>query len=78
MHGVMFETDSIHKQSIEHAGYQRNILRRNPMRYDADGDELDDEDSDAEADARAAEENPYAEIHLEGEITALFFLRFIC
>ena len=54
-------------QTIEHAGHYRDILRRNPKRYDEDGDELDDEDVDEEADARAAEENPYAEIRLESE-----------
>lgn len=54
-------------QSIEHAGYYRDILRRNPKRYDGDGDELADSDVDENADARAAEENPYAEIHLESE-----------
>ena len=54
-------------QAIEHAGYCRNILRRNPKRYDEDGEELEDEDEDEEADARAAEENPYAEIQLESK-----------
>lgn len=54
-------------QTIEHAGYRRNILRRNPKRYDEDGEELEDEDEDEEADARAAEENPYAEIQLESK-----------
>ena len=60
-------------QNIEHAGYHRDILRCNPKRYDDDGDELDPEDEDEEADARAAEENPYAEIHLDSksEVTSL-------
>ncbi len=52
---------------IEHAGYRRNILRRNPKRYDEDGEELEEDDEDEEADARAAEENPYAEIQLESK-----------
>ena len=55
------------RQTIEHAGYRRNIIRRNPKRYDEDGEELEDEDEDEEADARAAEENPYAEIQLESK-----------
>lgn len=55
------------RQNIEHAGYRRDILRRNPKRYDEDGDELDPDDEDEEADARAAEENPYADIHLESK-----------
>ncbi|KAL9135994.1 MAG: hypothetical protein Q9175_002792 [Cornicularia normoerica] len=56
-----------YKRIIEHAGYRRNILRRNPKRYDEDGEELEDEDEDEEADTRAAEENPYAEIQLESK-----------
>ena len=55
------------RQTIEHAGHSRNILRRNPKRYDEDGEELEDEDEDEEADARAAEENPYAEIQLDSK-----------
>lgn len=54
-------------QMIEHAGYRRNILRRNPKRYDANGEELEDDDEDEEADAQAAEENPYAGIQLESK-----------
>ncbi len=54
-------------QKIEHAGYCRNILRRNPKRYDENGEELEDDEEDEEADARAAEENPYAEIQLESK-----------
>ena len=55
------------RQTIEHAGYRRNILRRNPKRYDEDGEELEDDDEDEEADVRAAEDNPYAEIQLESK-----------
>ena len=55
------------RQSIEHASYKRDILRRNPKRCDGDGDEIPSDESDEEADARAAEDNPYAEIRLEGE-----------
>lgn len=55
------------RQTIEHAGYHRDILRRNPKRYDEDGDELSDDVTDEEADARAADDNPYAEVRLEGE-----------
>lgn len=55
------------KQKIEHAGYQRYILNRNPRRFDEDGDELEQADVDEEADAAAAEENPYSGIKLEGQ-----------
>jgi hypothetical protein len=52
-------------QKVEHAGYTRYILQRNPQRYDSEGDELDDDDADSDADAAAAEENPFSEIALE-------------
>lgn len=37
------------------------------MRYDSEGDELDEDDEDSEADAAAAAENPFSEIALESE-----------
>jgi hypothetical protein len=52
-------------QKIEHAGYTRYILQQNPVRYDSEGDELDEDDEDSEADAAVAEENPFSEIALE-------------
>ena len=55
-------------QKIEHAGYERYIISRNPKRYDEDGDELDDDEVDEQADADAAARNPYNEIRLEGEL----------
>lgn len=53
-------------QKIEHAGYHRYILQRNPPRYDPDGDivEAADEYED-EDDLSTVEENPYADIQLE-------------
>ena len=53
-------------QRIDHAGYKRYILQRNPARFDPDGDivEPDDEYED-EDDLEAVEENPYANIQLE-------------
>ncbi|KAJ5583657.1 hypothetical protein N7535_002277 [Penicillium sp. DV-2018c] len=53
------------EQKIEHAGYTRYILQPNPTRYDSEGDELDEDDEDFEADAAAAEENPFSGIALE-------------
>ncbi|OXV10332.1 hypothetical protein Egran_01908 [Elaphomyces granulatus] len=55
----------LYKEKVEHAGYTRYILQRNPQRYDSEGDELDDDDADSDADAAAAEENPFSEIALE-------------
>ncbi|KPI37251.1 uncharacterized protein AB675_1492 [Cyphellophora attinorum] len=54
-----------YKHPVEHAGYTRNILDRNPPRLDAFGDEVDENESDAEADADAREANPYSDVHLE-------------
>ncbi|KAH5073478.1 hypothetical protein HBI42_037130 [Parastagonospora nodorum] len=55
-----------YKKRIEHAGYKRDILQRNPPRFDPDGDivEPDDEYED-EDDLEAVEENPYADTHIE-------------
>ncbi|OJJ49543.1 hypothetical protein ASPZODRAFT_12674 [Penicilliopsis zonata CBS 506.65] len=58
-------SEDLSKQKINHAGYTRYILQRNPPRYDSEGDELDEDDEDSEADAAAAEENPFSEIALE-------------
>jgi hypothetical protein len=62
-------------QKVEHAGYTRYILQRNPARYDSEGDELDEDDEDSEADAAAAEENPFSGIALESR-TLIFPLGF--
>ncbi|GCB22343.1 hypothetical protein AAWM_05228 [Aspergillus awamori] len=56
---------------IEHAGYTRYILQPNPVRYDSEGDELDEDDEDSEADAAAAAENPFSEIALENFLCPL-------
>ncbi|KAI9655061.1 MAG: hypothetical protein M1829_000694 [Trizodia sp. TS-e1964] len=60
-----------YKRRIEHAGYERNIISRNPLRYDEFGDELEDEDVDDQADAAAAEENPYSGIKIESLLAPL-------
>jgi hypothetical protein len=53
-------------QRIEHAGYNRHILQRNPLRYDLDGDVVDPEDEyEDDDDVEALEENPYGQIRLE-------------
>ncbi|KAF1941786.1 hypothetical protein EJ02DRAFT_346880 [Clathrospora elynae] len=55
-----------YKKVIEHAGYRRSILQRNPPRYDADGDVVEaDEEYDEEDDVEAVEENPYGNVQLE-------------
>ncbi|KAF1911771.1 RXT2-like protein [Ampelomyces quisqualis] len=56
-----------YKKRIEHAGYQRYILQRNPPRFDPDGDvvEPDDEYDDDDDDLEAVEENPYADVRVE-------------
>ncbi|KAJ9668569.1 hypothetical protein H2201_001211 [Coniosporium apollinis] len=58
-------TEGRDMQQIEHAGYQRYIISRNPKRFDADGDPLEDDEEDSQADADAVEENPFGEVKLE-------------
>ncbi|TQB72404.1 hypothetical protein MPDQ_006891 [Monascus purpureus] len=45
--------------------------QRNPVRYDSEGDELDEDDEDTEADAVAAEDNPFSEVALENLLCPL-------
>ncbi|UPX10949.1 uncharacterized protein EKO05_0001581 [Ascochyta rabiei] len=55
-----------YKKRVEHAGYRRYILQRNPPRYDPDGDIVEPSDEyEDEDDLESVEENPYAEIRLE-------------
>ncbi|KAF2018838.1 hypothetical protein BU24DRAFT_458572 [Aaosphaeria arxii CBS 175.79] len=55
-----------YKKRIEHAGYHRYILQRNPPRFDPDGDIVEHNDEyDDEDDLSTVEENPYADIKLE-------------
>ena len=60
------------EQKIEHAGYQRYIVNRNPRRFDEHGDELEQDEVDEEADAAAAEENPYSGIKLECQSNPIY------
>lgn len=56
---------------MNHNGYQRHILHENPLRYDDDGDPLDDLDEDEEdIDASPNEENPFGETRLECKTSA--------
>ncbi|KAJ5037097.1 hypothetical protein EN45_106130 [Penicillium chrysogenum] len=57
--------EDYYKQRVDHAGYTRYILQPNPVRYDSEGEELVEDDEDSEADAAAAEENPFSGIALE-------------
>ncbi|KAL6703245.1 hypothetical protein ACN47E_010033 [Coniothyrium glycines] len=62
-----------YKKRIEHAGYGRYILQRNPPRYDPDGDvvELEDEYDEEDDLLEAVEENPYGAIQLENLLAPL-------
>ncbi|KGM92583.1 uncharacterized protein PADG_11415 [Paracoccidioides brasiliensis Pb18] len=66
MNGVEF-----YRKKINHAGYTRDILERNPPKYDSEGDELDEEDVDEHADPEMGDENPFADIHLEQTLAPL-------
>ncbi|KKY15376.1 putative rxt2-like protein [Diplodia seriata] len=46
------------KPKIDHAGYQRHIIARNPPLIDEDGDEIEDIDDDESIDGSLAEDNP--------------------
>ncbi|KAI9713920.1 MAG: hypothetical protein M1820_000650 [Bogoriella megaspora] len=52
-----------YKKRIEHAGYYRNIISRNPIRLDEDGDEIDEDDV-SEGD-NYNEDDPYSGISFE-------------
>lgn len=55
-----------YKKRIEHAGYHRYIIHRNPPRFDPDGDIVENNDEyDDEDDLSTVEEDPYAGIKLE-------------
>ncbi|KAI9840692.1 MAG: hypothetical protein M1837_001368 [Sclerophora amabilis] len=61
----------VYKRKIDHAGYRRYVISRNPSRFDEDGDELDEDDVDEQADAAAAEEDPYSSIRIENTLAPL-------
>ncbi|KAL9624824.1 MAG: hypothetical protein Q9160_000870 [Pyrenula sp. 1 TL-2023] len=52
------------REKVEHAGYTRYILTPNPPRINDEGRELEETEIDEEADAAAAEVNPYSSIDL--------------
>lgn len=59
-------------QRVEHAGYQREIISRNPALIDEDGYEVDSDDDDERAQqaaVSAAEMDPYADIRLERKLS---------
>ncbi|CAI6247462.1 unnamed protein product [Periconia digitata] len=61
-----------YKKRIEHAGYRRYILQRNPPRFDPDGDIIEAADEyEEEDDLSTIEENPYADIQLEALLAPL-------
>tara|TARA_R110002060_G_scaffold36167_14_gene47089 strand:+ start:1535 stop:1780 length:246 start_codon:yes stop_codon:yes gene_type:complete len=65
------------RQRIEHAGYQRDIISRNPPLVDEDGFEVDSDDDDERAGAAiaaAAEVDPYADVKIESMLFHLLRL----
>ncbi|KAL2063011.1 hypothetical protein VTL71DRAFT_6083 [Oculimacula yallundae] len=58
----------VYRRRIEHAGYQRDIISRNPPLVDEDGYEVDSDDDDdraRDAIAAAADLNPYSDVKIE-------------
>ncbi|KAI1004058.1 hypothetical protein K3495_g4155 [Podosphaera aphanis] len=64
----------VYRRTIEHAGYQRDILYQNPPLIDEDGYEIgtdDDDERTQAAEANAAQLNPYAQVKLENILAPL-------
>ncbi|KLU86856.1 hypothetical protein MAPG_05864 [Magnaporthiopsis poae ATCC 64411] len=62
------------REAVEHAGYQRAVISRNPTLVDEEGYEIDSDDDEervVEAQAEADEVNPYASIRLEDILAPL-------
>ena len=60
-------------KKIEHAGFYRDIISRNPQLVDEDGYEVDSEDDDERAQAAiaaAAEFDPYTDVKIESTNTS--------
>ncbi|KAF4449714.1 hypothetical protein F53441_7051 [Fusarium austroafricanum] len=66
---------SSYREYVEYAGVRRPILYRNPPLVDEEGYEIDSDDEDEErvqeAEASAAEMNPYANIQIENILAPL-------
>lgn len=61
-------------QKIEHAGFYRDIISRNPPLIDDDGYEVDSDDDDERAQAAmaaAADIDPYSEVKIESKSCCL-------
>ncbi|PSR76631.1 RXT2-like protein [Coniella lustricola] len=59
---------AVYKEVVEHTGYRRAIISRNPPLVDEDGYDIDSDDDEEriqEAVAAAAETDPYSSIRLE-------------
>ncbi|CAN8098045.1 unnamed protein product [Discula destructiva] len=59
---------SVYKEEVEHAGYRRSIISRNPPLVDEDGYDIDSDDDEErvqDAIAAAADNDPYSTIRLE-------------
>ncbi|TLS24072.1 hypothetical protein PpBr36_08104 [Pyricularia pennisetigena] len=57
-----------YRETVEHAGYQRTIISRNPPLVDEEGYELDSDDDEeriAEVQAAVAEDDPYSGIRID-------------
>ncbi|KAK8192947.1 RXT2-like protein [Phyllosticta capitalensis] len=66
-YSILDNGGSVYKRAkIDHAGYERHIISRNPPLIDEDGDEVEpDLDDDDSIDGSLADENPYGDIRLE-------------
>ncbi|KKY34619.1 putative rxt2-like protein [Diaporthe ampelina] len=64
----VYKEARLNPSEVEHAGYKRAVISRNPPLIDEDGYSIDSDDDDQhvqDAVAAAAEADPYSSIHLE-------------
>ena len=51
-------------QKLNYNGFERHTISRNPPMVDPDGDVVDEDEEDSDADLTPAEEDPYADVQI--------------
>ena len=62
-----------YRREVEHAGYTRDIINKNPVRFDEDGDEIEDDDMSENGEIN--DDDPYSGIVIEGAFRSYAVLR---
>jgi hypothetical protein len=66
-------------QTVEHAGFQRDIISQNPPLVDEDGYQVDSDEDNERAEAAiasAAEFDPYSDVKIE-RMDIYIYMRFL-